>query len=154
MDPSACCGQSSVQENVEGSPCKTAVYERVSDRCLAEKMGGNCLRSYHSLEKATDGWCSHSTIENWLKAQPTFATYFKKVRPGLTEANREKQVQFAKHVFSNWGLPRTQKILWTMSDENWWYGLVLRTFAKMCPALGIDKEVFTCHHKKHIGTYP
>jgi hypothetical protein len=43
------------------------------------------------------------------------------------------------------------KILWTMSDEKWWYGLVLRTFAKMCPALGIDKEVFTCHHKKHIG---
>jgi hypothetical protein len=39
-----------------------------------------------------------------------------------------------------------------MSDEKWWYGLVLRTFAKMCPALGIDKEVFACHHKKHIGS--
>jgi hypothetical protein len=37
-----------------------------------------------------------------------------------------------------------------MSDEKWWYGLVLRTFVKMCPALGIEKEVFTCHHKKHI----
>ena len=119
---------------------------------LQKKMGGNCLRSYRSLEKATDGWCSHTTIETWLKSQPTFATYSKKVRPGLTEANRDKQVQFAKHVFSDWGLPRTQKILWTMSDEKWWYGLVLRTFAKMCPALGIDKEVFACHHKKHIGT--
>jgi hypothetical protein len=62
-----------------------------------------------------------------------------------------KQVAFARHVFSNWNLPKNTKILWTMSDEKWWYGLVLRTFAKMCPALGIDKEVFTCHHKKHIG---
>jgi hypothetical protein len=83
---------------------------------LQKKTGGNCLRSYRSLEKATDGWCSHSTIEHWLKSQPTFTTYSKKVRPGLMEANREKQVQFAHHVFSNWGLPRTQKILWTMSD--------------------------------------
>jgi hypothetical protein len=29
------------------------------------------LRSYRSLEKATDGWCSHSAIEAWLKSQPT-----------------------------------------------------------------------------------
>ncbi len=26
-----------------------------------------------------------------------------------------------------------------------------RTFAKMCPALGIEKEVFSVHHKKHIA---
>ena len=37
-----------------------------------------------------------------------------------------------------------------MSDEKWWFGLVSRTFAKMCPALGIKKEVFAVHHKKHI----
>jgi hypothetical protein len=45
-----------------------------------------------------------------------------------------------------------------MSDEKWWFGLVSRTFAKMCPALGIKKEVFAVHHKKHIAkvypTYP
>jgi hypothetical protein len=38
-----------------------------------------------------------------------------------------------------------------MSDEKWWFGLVARTFAKMCPALGIKKEVFAVHHKKHIA---
>jgi hypothetical protein len=38
-----------------------------------------------------------------------------------------------------------------MSDEKWWFGLVSRTFAKMCPALGIDKEVFAVHHNKHIS---
>jgi hypothetical protein len=38
-----------------------------------------------------------------------------------------------------------------MSNEKWWFGLVSRTFAKMCPALGIAKEVFAVHHKKHIS---
>jgi hypothetical protein len=38
-----------------------------------------------------------------------------------------------------------------MSDEKWWFGLESRTFAKMCPALGIHKEVFAVHHKKHIA---
>jgi hypothetical protein len=47
---------------------------------LQKKKGGNCLRSYRSLERATDGWCSHSAIENWLKSQPTFGMYSKKVR--------------------------------------------------------------------------
>jgi hypothetical protein len=44
-----------------------------------------------------------------------------------------------------------RKILWTMSDDKWWFGLVSRTFAKICPALGIKKEVFAVHHKKHIA---
>ncbi len=44
-----------------------------------------------------------------------------------------------------------KKVLWTMSDEKWWFGLVSRTFAKMCPALGIEKEVFSVHHKKRIS---
>jgi hypothetical protein len=72
---------------------------------LQKKMGGNCLRSYRSLEKVSDGWCSHVTIETWLKSQPTFATYSKKVRPGLTDINRQKQVALAHHVFSNWHFP-------------------------------------------------
>jgi hypothetical protein len=66
---------------------------------LQRKKGGNCLRSYRSLEKATDGWCSHTAIEKWLKSQPDFAIYSKKVRPGLTDINRKKQVEFARHIY-------------------------------------------------------
>jgi hypothetical protein len=62
-----------------------------------------------------------------------------------------KQVAFSQHVQNRWGLAENAKVLWTMSDEKWWYGLVSRTFAKMCPVLGIDKEVFSVHHKKHIS---
>ncbi len=68
----------------------------------------------------------------------------------MTETNRAKLIEFSKHVHQRWGLPDNQNVLWTMSDEKWWFGLVSRTFAKMCPALGIDKEVFAVHHKNHI----
>ncbi len=77
--------------------------------------------------------------------------YTKRIRPGLSEVNRLKQINFSKHMQNRWGLEGNRKILWTMSDEKWWFGLVSRTFAKMCPALGIKKEVFAVHHKKHIA---
>ncbi len=109
------------------------------------------MRSFRSLANATDSWCSHQTISNWLTRQPTYAVYNKNVHPGLTEVNRRKQVEFGKHVHAFWNLPEGTKVLWTMSDEKWWHGLVLRTFAKMSPALGIEIENFTCHRKNHIG---
>jgi hypothetical protein len=118
---------------------------------LQKAKGGNCQRSYASVAKDIGDWCSSQTIRNWLKSQPDFCLYTKRIRPGLTEANRLKQIEFSKHVQNRWGLQGNRKILWTMSDEKWWFGLVARTFAKMCPALGIKKEVFAVHHKKHIA---
>jgi hypothetical protein len=49
------------------------------------------------------------------------------------------------------GASRQLQDIMDVSDEKWWFGLVSRTFAKMCPALGIAKEVFAVHHKKHIS---
>jgi hypothetical protein len=62
----------------------------------------------------------------------------------------QKQVVFSKRVHDRWGLPADVKILWTMSDEKWWHGLVSRTFAKMCPELGVERSSFAAHHKNHI----
>ena len=118
---------------------------------LKKAKGGNCSRSYASLAKATGDWCNRSTITHWLQSKPDYCLYTKRIRPGLTEQNRVKQIAFSKHVHNRWGLPENLKVLWTMSDEKWWFGLVSRTFAKMCPALGIEKEVFSVHHKKHIS---
>jgi hypothetical protein len=110
---------------------KQSVMKEAVVSALQKDKGGNCSRSYASVAKDTGDWCSSQTIFNWLKSQPDFCMYTKRIRPGLVEGNR--------------------KILWTMSDEKWWFGLVARTFAKMCPALGIKKEVFAVHHKKHIA---
>ncbi len=118
---------------------------------LRKDEGGNCCRSYDSLVKATGDWCNRTTIVNWLQSKPDYCLYTKRIRPGLTEANRLKQIAFSQHVHNRWGLGNDQKILWTMSDEKWWFGLVSRTFAKMYPALGIQKEVFSVHHKKYIS---
>jgi hypothetical protein len=118
---------------------------------LQKEKGGNCSRSYASVAKDTGDWCSSQTIFNWLKSQPDFCMYTKRIRPGLTETNRQKQIDFSAHVHNRWGLQGNRKILWTMSDEKWWFGLVSRTFAKMCPALGFKKEVFSVHHKNHIA---
>jgi hypothetical protein len=124
--------------------------ESITDALRRDK-GGNCSRSYSSLAKATGDWCNRSTILNWLKSKPDYCLYTKRIRPGLSGVNRLKQIDFSTHVRNKWGLVEDVKVLWTMSDEKWWFGLVSRTFAKMCPALGIDKEVFSVHHKKHIS---
>jgi hypothetical protein len=129
---------------------KQSVMKEAVIDALQKEKGGNYQRSYASVAKATGDWCCSQTIYNWLKSQPDFCLYTKRIRPGLTEVNREKQINFSKHVHNRWGLEGSRKILWTMSDEKWWFGLVARTFAKMCPALGIKKEVLAVHHKKHI----
>ena len=130
---------------------KQSFMKEAVTHALQKVKGGNCSRSYASVAKSTGDWCSSQTIFNWLKSQPDFCMYTKRIRPGLTEANRLTQIEFSKHVHARWGVAGNRKILWTMSDEKWWFGLVSRTFAKMCPALGIKKEVFAVHHKKHIA---
>ncbi len=74
---------------------KIARDHQVRQALMAEAIAG-------SLQKKEGGNCmSHVTIANWLKAKPTFRTYSKHVRPGLTDVNREKQVAFAQHVMNN-----------------------------------------------------
>ncbi len=62
-----------------------------------------------------------------------------------------KQVNFSKRVHDRRGLPAHTKILWCMSDEKWLFDLIARTFAKMCPEVGIEKKAFSAHHKSHIN---
>jgi hypothetical protein len=61
-----------------------------------------------------------------------------------------KHVSFAKHLRNNWGLPRSGKYLWLNFDEKWFYGMVLRTNAKMCEELGLDKMYTWIYHKNHV----
>ena len=81
---------------------------------------------------------------------PGYGSYASNLRPLLTEANQAKQVIFSNRVHARWGLPADKKILWTMSDEKWWHGMVTRTFAKMCPELGVERSSFAVHHLLYI----
>jgi hypothetical protein len=61
----------------------------------------------------------------------------------------DKHVVFAKLILNNWNLPRG-RYLWMHFDEKWFWGLVLRAYAKACEMLGLDKQDFYAHHKSHI----
>ena len=121
------------------------------EEAIVNTLNDNCEQSFRALAKHVSGWCSYHTIERWLKKHESYASYAKNIKPGLTEGNRVKQVNFAKRVHNRWGLAPHTKILWCMSDEKWWFGLIARTFAKMCPELGVEKKSFSAHHKSHIN---
>jgi len=81
---------------------------------LIDLLNRNGRRSYSSLGKALNNWCSASTVERFLKSNPDYLSYSQNVRPLLSEGNRQKQVAFSKHVQNRWGLGAGIKILWTM----------------------------------------
>jgi hypothetical protein len=111
------------------------------EEAIVNTLNDNCEQSYRALSKHVSGWCSYQTIERWLKSHESYASYAKNIKPGLTEGNRVKQVIFSQRVQNRWGLPPHSTILWCMSDEKWWFGLIARTFAKMCPELGVEKNL-------------
>jgi hypothetical protein len=120
---------------------------------LLDALKHNVCTSYRQLAKHINGWCASATIETWLKSHPTYHLYAKNIKPGLTEDNRAKQVAFSRRVQDLWGLDRVEnkKILWLMCDEKWFSGLVPRTNAKACAELGIEKQSYSAHHKKHLA---
>ncbi len=119
---------------------------------LIEALQANVCKSYRQLSKHINGWCAASTVEIWLKHHTSYHIYAKNIKPGLLAENREKQVNFAKHVHNKWGLgPTVKKILWIMCDEKWFHGLVPRANAKSCEELGIMKQTYSAHHKKPIA---
>jgi hypothetical protein len=81
---------------------------------LIDIMNRNARRSYASLEKALNSWCSWKTIERFLKSNKDFTTYSQNVRPLLSVGNCEKQVCFSRHVHNRWGLQPGTNVLWTM----------------------------------------
>jgi hypothetical protein len=121
------------------------------EEAIVNTLNKNNEQSFRELSKHVSGWCSYQTIERWLQSHESYASYSKNIKPGLTEGNRKKQVNFSKHVHNRWGLPAHTEILWCMSDRKWWFGLIARTFAKMCPELSVEKKSFSAHHKSHIN---
>jgi hypothetical protein len=94
---------------------------------IVETLNRNGRRSYTSLEKAINSWCSYRTIERYLKFTEDYHTYSQNITPLLSEGNRLKQVAFATHVRNKWNLPAGTKILWTMRYRMPYYSLVTYT---------------------------
>jgi hypothetical protein len=55
--------------------------QQVTKGELVDIMNRNARRSYASLEKALNNWCSYKTIERFLKSNDDFHTYSQNVSP-------------------------------------------------------------------------
>ena len=120
---------------------------------LTDALNVNASRSFEQLAKHIDNWCSAAAIKRWFYSMDTYKMYAKNIKPGITTTNSEKQVLFSQRVHNRWDLDKTAhpKILWIMSDEKWFYAMISRRNAKCCEELGIKKQSFSAHHKKHIA---
>jgi hypothetical protein len=80
-----------------------ARWEYIKDDLIDAFEAFRCM-SYRGLAKHVSSWCSKATIERWLKSHETYHFYTKKIKPGVTEDNKLKQVQFSEFVHRRWDL--------------------------------------------------
>jgi hypothetical protein len=71
---------------------------------IKDNLNRNGRRSYASLEKAINQWCSKNTIIRYLKSNEDSLIYSQNVRPLLSEGNRIRQAKFSEHVRNRWEL--------------------------------------------------
>jgi hypothetical protein len=116
---------------------------------IIESLQANGAKSYRAVAEDIGYWCCASTIQKWLSSQDTYCKYVQRNLPLLSSRQMDKHVVFAKLILNNWNLPRGW-YLWMHFDEKWFWGLVLRAYAKACEMLGLDKQDFYAHHKSHI----
>ena len=126
---------------------------------IVRSMSNNPQRSFRGLEVDIGYWCSHKCIERWLNSFDTFEFYRERICPLLSPAQKKKHLEFAKSVLDLWGLKDTdgnlpngkKRILLIHYDEKWFWGLVLRAYAKSCEELGIEKKDYATFHRNHIN---
>ena len=82
-----------------------------------------------------------------------FRSYTEWIIPLLTCEQQEKQKLFAEHFVNHWSLPeeQKQKILLVNYDEKWFFGMVPRSHAKQCNAIGLFRHSKVAYHKNYIN---
>ncbi len=80
-----------------------ARWQYIKDDLIDALCAYRCM-SYRALSKHVNYWCSKATIERWLKSHETYHFYTKKIKPGVTEENKRKQVIFSEFVHRRWDL--------------------------------------------------
>ena len=118
-------------------------------RCFQE----NPAKGFVAVEKGINHWCSQNTIYRWISNHNGYGTYTERVIPLITEEQKKRQVKFAELLTNRWQLSTEShpKILLVNYDEKWFFGMVPRTMAKMCPALGLFRGTRAIYHKNFIN---
>ena len=79
----------------------------------------------------------------------TYKVYAERILPYLTEEQKGKCFSFAERLLANHHLGNGKYIL-VHYDEKWFWSVVLRSRAKSCKEIGLDKKAFRLYHKNHI----
>ena len=117
---------------------------------IVDALIRNPRESWRELEVDVNFWCSYSAIRRWIMSREGFRYYAERIIPLLTTHQMEKHLAFARKFRNNWGLGGG-KFLLVMFDEKWFWGLVLRSYAKQVAELGIDPRSFSAYHRNHIN---
>ena len=150
------------------SPEQVSHYEDLSELFLAaqpsivEKIVHALLENWNSSWQALAdklkvtgnmNYCTAKTVRNFVQQFDGFKTYRERVVPALSPQQKMAHVEHAKKVKNRWNRTweKGQKFLFIHYDEKWFYGLVLRARAKMCPELGVPRQQRTAKNMHHIN---
>ena len=121
---------------------------------IVENLRSNPTLSWEQVASSIDDWCSASTIQRWFTSYKDvrggFCTYTERLLPLLSDQQKKKHVAFCYHLLNHWGKDPNGKYLWIHYDEKWFWGFVAR-HAKMCEALGLNRQERFAYHKNHIN---
>ena len=106
-------------------------------KCIMKKLS-NFYRIYYS-----------GTIRRFVTCFGTYTTYSERILPRLDSKQKLKHCHFAERLINNHYLGNGKYLL-VHYDEKWFWALVLRSKAKACKELGVEKKSFNMFHKNHI----
>ena len=111
---------------------------------IVDALIRNPRESWRELEVDVNFWCSYSAIRRWIMSREGFRYYAERIIPLLTTHQMEKHLAFARKFRNNGGLGGG-KFLLVMFDEKWFWGLVLRSYAKQVAEFIIVPRSFSRH---------
>ena len=117
---------------------------------IVDALIRNPRESWRELEVDVNFWCSYSAIRRWLMSREGFRYYTERIIPLLSPQQMQKHLYFAKRFRNNWGLGGG-KFLLIMFDEKWFWGMVLRSYAKAIGELGIDPKSFSAYRLRRLS---
>ena len=119
-------------------------------------------QSGRSIEGEINSWCIHMTIERFVKSCDSFGYYKEFIFPKLSPNQQKKHLEFSKIVYERkWDLlggngnflDESNVIILITYDKKWFWGIILRDYAKHFEYLGIDKYGFKTFHRLYMNRF-
>lgn len=78
-------------------------WSSIKDTLMRELRKNNSI-CYKRLASKINYWCGDTTIRKWVQSRDGYHLYIERVVPLLSEAQKQKHLECAKRIRTNWGL--------------------------------------------------